>query len=108
MSAAVNNAMLAPASAWLPSAEHNDSLPDVDGWLRKVTVLDVLDQLCDAQDALDVAIRRADAHAIGRIVLAVRHAYAQRLADMEHFDRAMDRPGIEQVAAMALYTGEQR
>jgi hypothetical protein len=49
--------------------------------LRTITASDVLDELTECEESLQKAIERADVQAIGRIVIAVRYAYAERLAN---------------------------
>ena len=68
---------------------------------RSLPVRDVLDELYDVQEQLQVAIRRGDAELIGRIVLAVRSNYAERVAS-DIYETRPQLPTAQQVAILQL------
>lgn len=71
--------------------------------LIRMTVGDVLEELGDAETVFGEAIRREDEAAIGRIVLGVRQALAERLADRGLFGEPLpQRLSAEQAATLAL------
>ena len=59
---------------------------EVSVWLSRIGIVDLLDELMEAEAPLKLAIAYNDAPAIGRIVLAVRHAYARRLLQFASHD----------------------
>ncbi len=69
--------------------------------LRTLPARDVLDELYDVQDQLQIAIRRGDAELIGRIVLAVRSNYAERVAS-DLYETRPQLPTAQQVAILQL------
>lgn len=62
---------------------------------------DVIDELADCDDAMNAAMAKGDAALIGRIVLAVRAAYAARLANRELGEPYL-LPWAQEVAAREL------
>lgn len=70
-----------------------------------ITVPDLLSELHDAETALTVAITRGDAPLIGQIVLAVRHALANRVACRALYRDPIKLPTTAEAAAMAMYEG---
>ncbi|AKJ28769.1 hypothetical protein [Caldimonas brevitalea] len=84
-----------------PLTEH-ELQAETDRWLRQLNTTDVLDELCDAEGPLTLAIEAGNARAIGEIVLEVRQAYAKRLACRELCAFGAQLPTTEQVASLAL------
>jgi hypothetical protein len=76
---------------------------EISEMLKKITISDVLDELTDAEDTLALAVKSNDAAAIGRIFLAVRAAYAERLVVREMYEKGVKMLTTPQVAAMAFY-----
>jgi hypothetical protein len=73
---------------------------------RGIDVMDMLEQLSDAEGPLHAAMVKGDALCIGRIVLAVREWYARELALVSIYGAGGFKPQaltIHQVAAMAMY-----
>lgn len=91
---------------WLADAptELQDAIAVRDAKLS-ITVPDLLSELHDAEAQLATAIQRNDAAMIGRIVLAVRHALANRLACRELYRDPIKLPSAAEAAAMAMVGG---
>lgn len=74
--------------------------------LTNVDVRDVLDELYDAKAELDAVLKTGDAALIGRLLLEVRQAYAERLVDIDLYGfSSRDGRSAQQAAAEVLTKG---
>lgn len=80
----------------------------IEDWLPKITAADLIDQLYEAEDVFMEAVQAGDAAMIGEVVLAVRKAYARRLAVRELYDEPVQVPTVTQAAALAVIQHQVR
>lgn len=73
--------------------------------LTNVDVRDVLDELYDARAELDVVLKTGDAALIGRLLLEVRQAYAERLVDLDVYGHPTIAGRSAQEAAAEVLVG---
>jgi len=79
----------------------------VASWKTKITGDDLTNELVEVQDLLAELARKGDAEKIGRVVVAVFNAYAERLADMECFSAYSPEALFPDTAAAAALLGMQ-
>ena len=85
------------------AANTDDWTASFEDWKTKVTGDDLTQQLVEVEDVLAELVRKGDAEKIGLVVIAVRDAYAARLADMSTFGKlSPDAMWPDQAAAKAL------
>lgn len=86
-----------------PTVSYRDSLARA---LESIDYQDLLEELAEIEAPLTVALERDDHVTVGRMVLAVRNAYAERL--MKHGEGWDIKTRSAQEAAASVLAGERQ
>lgn len=79
-----------------------------ESWVERISMADLIDQLYEAEDVLKPVVDAGDPAMIGEVVLAVKRAYARRMALQELYDEPVSLPSATQAAALAVIQYQAR